>query len=161
MEWWIKILLVSQKKVETIIIHQILIDDDPWTLFFAVFHLVDKKPLIELLQSQLWEPKTKDSEDWGEATAVIKDILFPPFFDTCVKHHLCSISSIKNWSKGNCDRKLFCASFSKRISESNRHSHETILYIRLRIFIQDLGYQVKNPPKIVSILVIVQKNARA
>ena len=72
------------KKVETIIIHQILIDDDPWTLFFAVFHLVDKKPLIELLQSQLWEPKTKDSEDWGEATKVIKDILFPPFFDTFV-----------------------------------------------------------------------------
>ena len=31
------------KKVETIIIHQILIDDDPWTLFFAVFHLVHKK----------------------------------------------------------------------------------------------------------------------
>jgi len=50
---------------------------------------------------------------------------------------LCSeaISSIKTKVLR---RKLFCASFSKRISESNRHSHETILYIRLRIFIQDL-----------------------
>ena len=60
---------------------------------------------------------------------------FPAIFWHSVKT---SISSIK---RGNCGRKLFCASFSKRISESNRHSHETILYIRLRIFIQDLDPQ--------------------
>ena len=84
------------KKVETIIIHQIPIEQQylmmtpgPCFLRFS-FCMVDKKPLIEL-ESQLWEPKTKDSEGGAGNTKVIKDILFPPFFDTCVKHHLTHI----------------------------------------------------------------------
>ena len=68
-----KILWWSHKKVETIIIHQIPIEQQylmmtpgPCFLRFS-FCMVDKKPLIEL-ESQLWEPKTKDSEGGAEAT---------------------------------------------------------------------------------------------
>ena len=124
-----RILVTTQK----IIIHQILIEQQylmMWPLVFCCCGFqVETKNRYYCNNPSYETKKTKATKIKQSRTSFSRHFLT-----------LCSeaISSIKTKVLR---RKLFCASFSKRISESNRHSHETILYIRLRIFIQDLGHQ--------------------